>query len=82
MFTQITGLAGLRSLALGLRHGWRILLGICPVIFVTAYPERLLTGERVEPTYLIAKPYVDKVVQTTIAFALFNHGWADRPEVA
>lgn len=53
-----------------------------PVIFVTAYPERLLTSERVEPTYLIAKPYVDKVVQTTIAFALFNHGWAGRPEVA
>jgi CheY-like chemotaxis protein len=28
-----------------------------PVIFVTAYPERLLTGERVEPTFVIPKPF-------------------------
>lgn len=27
------------------------------VIFVTAYPERYLTGERPEPAYLIAKPF-------------------------
>ncbi len=29
-----------------------------PVIFITAYPERLLTGERPEPTYLITKPFL------------------------
>jgi DNA-binding LytR/AlgR family response regulator len=28
-----------------------------PVIFVTAYPERLLTGEAVEPTFVITKPF-------------------------
>ena len=27
-----------------------------PVIFITAYPERLLTGERPEPAFLISKP--------------------------
>ncbi|MBV8096796.1 MAG: response regulator [Acetobacteraceae bacterium] len=36
----------------------RILLGHhAPVIFVTAYPERLLSGERTEPTYVITKPF-------------------------
>jgi len=28
-----------------------------PVIFVTAYPERLLTGEVVEPAFVITKPF-------------------------
>ncbi len=28
-----------------------------PVIFVTAYPERLLTGEDLEPAYIITKPF-------------------------
>ena len=28
-----------------------------PVIFVTAYPERLLTGEEVEPAFVITKPF-------------------------
>ena len=28
-----------------------------PVIFVTAYPERLLTGHDVEPAFVIAKPF-------------------------
>ena len=28
-----------------------------PVIFVTAYPERLLTGETLEPAYVITKPF-------------------------
>ena len=28
-----------------------------PVIFVTAYPERLLTGDALEPTYVITKPF-------------------------
>ncbi|WP_270935479.1 PhyR family response regulator anti-anti-sigma factor [Falsiroseomonas oryzae] len=28
-----------------------------PVIFVTAYPERLLTGSRVEPAFVITKPF-------------------------
>jgi len=44
-----------------------------PVIFVTAYPEKLLTGERPEPTYLIAKPFLPETVQATVAQALFFH---------
>ncbi len=44
-----------------------------PVIFVTAYPERLLTGERPEPTYLITKPFLPETVQATIGQALFFH---------
>jgi CheY-like chemotaxis protein len=42
-----------------------------PVIFITAFPERLLTGERPEPTFLITKPFQRETVKTTIAQALF-----------
>jgi len=28
-----------------------------PVVFITAYPERFLTGERPEPAFLISKPF-------------------------
>jgi CheY-like chemotaxis protein len=36
----------------------RILAHIsAPVIFVTAYPERLLTGEALEPAFVITKPF-------------------------
>jgi CheY-like chemotaxis protein/DNA-directed RNA polymerase specialized sigma24 family protein len=41
-----------------------------PVIFITAYPERLLTGERPEPTFLVTKPFVAESVKATIAQAL------------
>ena len=42
-----------------------------PVIFITAYPERLLTGERPEPTYLVTKPFREDTVRATISQALF-----------
>ncbi len=42
-----------------------------PVIFITAYPERLLTGERPEPTFLITKPFRTEVVTAIISQALF-----------
>ena len=42
-----------------------------PVIFVTAYPERLLTGERPEPTFLINKPFRPEVIQAVVSQALF-----------
>ncbi|MBK8906795.1 MAG: response regulator [Rhodospirillales bacterium] len=42
-----------------------------PVIFVTAYPERLLTGERPEPTFLITKPFQAETVRAAISQALF-----------
>jgi DNA-directed RNA polymerase specialized sigma24 family protein len=41
-----------------------------PVIFVTAYPERLLTGERPEPTYLVTKPFEPDALKVTISQAL------------
>jgi CheY-like chemotaxis protein len=41
-----------------------------PVIFVTAYPERLLTGERPEPTYLVTKPFEPDTLKATIFQAL------------
>ena len=44
-----------------------------PVIFITAYPERLLTGERPEPTYLISKPFRAEAVKALISQALFFH---------
>lgn len=42
-----------------------------PVIFITSFPERLLTGERPEPTFLITKPYDPNAVKATISQALF-----------
>lgn len=42
-----------------------------PVIFITAYPESLLTGERPEPTFLIAKPFREDTVAAVISQALF-----------
>lgn len=46
-------------------------LGDTPVIFITAFPERLLTGERPEPAFLIAKPYKEEQVQSAVSQAMF-----------
>jgi CheY-like chemotaxis protein len=42
-----------------------------PVIFITAYPERFLTGERPEPAFLIAKPFQPATVSAVMSQALF-----------
>jgi len=42
-----------------------------PVIFITAFPERLLTGERPEPAFLITKPFTPEMVKAVISQALF-----------
>jgi len=49
------------------------ILSVCdvPVVFITAYPERLLTGERPEPTFLITKPFRADTVKAIISQALF-----------
>ncbi len=44
-----------------------------PVIFITAYPDRLLTGERPEPTFLISKPFSQDEVKATVSQALLMH---------
>ncbi|MFZ5962671.1 response regulator [Thalassococcus sp. BH17M4-6] len=46
-------------------------LGNRPVIFITAFPERLLTGERPEPAFLISKPYSEEQVRSAISQAMF-----------
>ncbi len=45
-----------------------------PVIFITSFPERLLTGERPEPTFLITKPFNPNTVKAGISQALFFKG--------
>jgi len=56
-----------------------------PVIFITAYPDRLLTGERPEPAFLITKPYQPDTVKAIVSQALFFERRAhlrDRPSVS
>ena len=49
-----------------------ILKGVnVPVIFITAYPERLLTGDKPEPAFLITKPFQPDAVKAAISQALF-----------
>ena len=45
--------------------------GAVPAIFITAFPERLLSGARPEPAFLIAKPFEEEQVRTAISQALF-----------
>lgn len=45
--------------------------GDMPVIFITAFPERLLTGNKPEPAFLIAKPYTEDQVRSAVAQAMF-----------
>jgi CheY-like chemotaxis protein/DNA-directed RNA polymerase specialized sigma24 family protein len=49
-----------------------------PVIFITAYPERFLTGERPEPAFLIAKPFQPATVSAVASQALFFERSAKR----
>jgi hypothetical protein len=42
-----------------------------PVIFITAFPERFLTGKRPEPAFLIAKPFEPATVSAITSQALF-----------
>lgn len=50
-----------------------------PIIFITAYPERLLTGERPEPTFLITKPFRPDTVKATLSQALFFESASSLP---
>jgi CheY-like chemotaxis protein/DNA-directed RNA polymerase specialized sigma24 family protein len=49
-----------------------------PVIFITAYPERLLTGNKPEPAFLITKPFQPEAVKAAISQALFFDRRASR----
>lgn len=43
-----------------------------PVVFVTAFPERLLTGIGREPTYLVTKPFDPDILRITISQAIIS----------
>jgi len=45
--------------------------GGIPIIFITAFPERLLTGERAEPAFLISKPYSESQIRSAVSQAMF-----------
>lgn len=45
--------------------------GRLPIIFVTAFPERLLTGQRPEPAFLITKPYRNEQIASAVSQAMF-----------
>jgi len=45
--------------------------GEVPVIFITAFPERLLTGAKPEPAFLINKPYTEEQVRSAVSQAMF-----------
>jgi CheY-like chemotaxis protein len=51
-----------------------------PVIFITAYPERFLTGERPEPAFLVSKPYQPSTVSALVSQALFFERNAVQPK--
>ena len=52
-----------------------------PVIFVTAFPERLTTGRRPEPAFLIPKPFREEAVKATVSQALFFDRQASRRDI-
>ncbi|WP_131113528.1 response regulator [Lichenihabitans psoromatis] len=49
-----------------------------PVIFITAYPERFLTGAPPEPAFLIAKPFSVEQLRAVISQVLFFNKTAHR----
>jgi DNA-directed RNA polymerase specialized sigma24 family protein len=55
-----------------------------PVVFITAYPQRLLTGTRPEPTFLITKPFQPENVKAIVSQALFFdvRGRPEQPRLA
>jgi CheY-like chemotaxis protein len=51
--------------------------GSLPVVFVTSFPEELLRGDRLEPTFVVTKPFHPDTLVVSIAQALATVG-ADR----
>jgi DNA-directed RNA polymerase specialized sigma24 family protein/CheY-like chemotaxis protein len=49
-----------------------------PVVFITAFPEKLMTGERPEPTFLITKPFHEDAVKAVVSQVLFFDQQAQR----
>ena len=53
-----------------------------PIVFVTAYPERLLTGKGREPTFLVTKPFDSDILKVTISQALLTQRTPERARAA
>lgn len=50
-----------------------------PVVFVTAFSEMLLTGGRLEPAFVVSKPFDEETLKVTVAQALSTYA---SPETA
>jgi CheY-like chemotaxis protein len=64
----------------GVKAAWQILQdNNLPVVFITGFPEKLLTGDQAEPAFVVAKPFEPEALRTTIGQALkvYHH-----PELA
>jgi CheY-like chemotaxis protein/DNA-directed RNA polymerase specialized sigma24 family protein len=48
-----------------------------PVVFVTAFAEMLLTGGRLEPAFVVAKPFAADTLKVTVAQALSTYASPD-----
>jgi CheY-like chemotaxis protein len=42
-----------------------------PVVFITAFPERLLTGDKPEPAFLMTKPYSEEQIRSAVGQTMF-----------
>jgi DNA-directed RNA polymerase specialized sigma24 family protein/CheY-like chemotaxis protein len=51
-----------------------------PIVFVTGYPERLLTGSGLEPAFVVAKPFDAEALKVTIAHALSTYASPDEAD--
>lgn len=49
-----------------------------PIVFVTGYPDRLLTGEGFEPAFIVTKPFREDALKATIAQALSTYAAPSR----
>ncbi|SEW46225.1 Response regulator receiver domain-containing protein [Cognatiyoonia koreensis] len=52
-------------------HALLAACGKIPVIYITAFPETLLTGKRPEPAFVITKPYTEEQVHSAVSQAMF-----------
>jgi RNA polymerase sigma factor (sigma-70 family) len=52
-----------------------------PVVFVTAFSEMLLTGGRLEPAFVVAKPFDEETLKVTVAQALSTYASPDTARV-
>ena len=52
-----------------------------PVVFVTAFSEMLLTGGRLEPAFVVAKPFEEETLKVTVAQALSTYASPGPPVI-